>query len=448
MPDDQRLVLSISQLNAEVSQLLGQGFASLWIEGEISNLARPRSGHLYFSLKDDKAQVRCAMFRNRAMYSKVNADNGMKVIAKGKVALYEPRGDYQFVVDQLEDAGEGELQRRFEALKKQLAERGWFDESSKQTLPTFPKHIGVITSPSGAAIRDILNVLRRRCPQIPVRVYPVAVQGDAAKEQVAAAIRQANNDADCDILIVARGGGSIEDLWAFNEEIVAQAIHDSALPIISGVGHEIDFTIADFVADKRAPTPSAAAELISPDMPALATQLQRLSERLHRLGQHTIRTEQERLHRLQQRLQLQHPQQQLQQKAQRLDDVDLRLQTLMQHQLRGQSERWQRAKLRLNNQAPQASIDAYTQQIHHLHTQLQSTIKHRLQQQQDALTLHVAKLNAFSPLNTLERGYSLARDKNKRLIKSVKQVKLGQVISTQVADGQIDCVVENIQPKL
>ncbi|MGB0846797.1 MAG: exodeoxyribonuclease VII large subunit [Thiolinea sp.] len=445
---DQRIILSVTELNAEVNQLLSQGFPALWIEGEISNLARPRSGHLYFSLKDSGAQLRCAMFRNRAMSCQLEIENGMKVVARGQVGLYEPRGDYQFIVSRMEDAGEGQLQRQFEALKQKLSEEGLFDAADKQELPAFPRHIGVITSPSGAAIRDILNVLKRRCPQIPVTIYPVAVQGEQAKGEIVKALRQANRDKrelPCDVLILARGGGSLEDLWPFNEEIVARAIHDSALPVISGVGHEVDFTIADFVADQRAPTPSAAAELVSPDMQALSQQLDRLNIQLLTRQARYLQQQQHTLNNLTQRLNTQQPTRKLQQNAQRLDELDMRLQQAAQRKLLQQQEKLQHLHSRLHNQSPIRDIKLSQQTLQQTSQQLEQLIRLRLEKHQDALRLAAAKLDAYSPLATLDRGYSLARDQRKRLIKSVKQVKPGQSIVTQLADGELDCVVERVQ---
>ena len=257
--------ISVSELNRTVRRLLEDDIARIWVEGEISNLARPASGHVYFSLKDEKAQVRCAWFRQRQRGPTIHLKNGDQMLVFGKVSLYEPRGDYQIIVEQVENAGEGELRRRFEALKNKLADEGLFDTERKQPLPALPGRIGVVTSPSGAAIRDILTVLRRRFPAIPVLVYPTAVQGDAAAGEIASAIDTAVRRAECDLLIVGRGGGSLEDLWPFNEEVVARAIAACPIPVISAVGHEVDVTIADFVADVRAPTPSGAAEIAVPD---------------------------------------------------------------------------------------------------------------------------------------------------------------------------------------
>jgi len=262
---DDRDIYSVGRLNAEARGLLEGAFPLIWVQGELSNVSRPSSGHLYFTLKDANAQVRCAMFRGNNRFLKFRPADGAQVVVRASLSLYEARGDYQLIVQSMEEAGDGALQRAFEALKQKLAAEGLFEAAHKRALPTLPKRIGVITSPTGAAIRDILSVLKRRFPAIPVLIYPVAVQGQAAGAEIAAMIRRADMRRDCDVLIIARGGGSLEDLWAFNEEIVARAIFDCSIPTVSGVGHEVDFTIADFVADQRAPTPSVAAEMVSPD---------------------------------------------------------------------------------------------------------------------------------------------------------------------------------------
>ena len=260
-----RDIYSVSRLNREVRALIENNFPSVWVQGEISNLARPASGHIYFSLKDENAQVRCAMFRNSNRLLKFKPTDGMQVLVRASAGLYENRGDYQLIVDHMEEAGAGLLQRRFEELKTKLAQEGLFDTEHKQDIPSFPDRIGIITSPSGAAVRDVLSVLNRRFPGIPVLIYPIPVQGDDAPPQIVRMINKACQHNDCDVLILTRGGGSLEDLWAFNDERVARAVFDCQIPLVCGVGHEIDFTIADFVADVRAPTPSAAAELVSPD---------------------------------------------------------------------------------------------------------------------------------------------------------------------------------------
>ena len=440
MPTE-RLVLSISQLNAEVSQLLSQGFAAVWVEGEISNFTCASSGHLYLTLKDAGAQVRCALFKGNAMRLKLNPRNGLKVVARGKIGLYEPRGDYQMVLDTMEEAGEGALQRQFEALKQQLQAQGLFADVHKQALPSFPRAIGVVTSPTGAAIRDIINVLKRRCPQIPVLVYPVLVQGEGAKEQIAQAIAQADREQRCEVLIVARGGGSIEDLWAFNEEIVAQAIYQCSLPIISGVGHEIDFTIADFVADQRAPTPSAAAELVSPDMQALQQRVQQLKLQLWRFQQRQLQSAYQQVQQLSQRLNQQRPTQKLQQKAQRLDELDLRLNAAIQRRLQQQHLRLTHLQTRLQQRSPQRQLQQQHAQLERLQTRLQRALQQRMDKAHSRFVLQVSKLKTLSPLATLERGYSITQNAQGHVITQAAQVSVGETLITRVVQGQIESVV-------
>ena len=397
----ERIIFSITQLNAEVGQHLAQGFPALWVEGETSNFIRASSGHLYLSLKDAGAQVRCAMFKGRAATLKLAPKNGLKVLVRGKVGLYEPRGEYQFIIEHMEDAGVGALQRQFEELKHTLQAQGLFAPEHKRPLPAFPRCIGVITSPTGAAVRDILNVLKRRCPQIPVVVYPVLVQGEGSKEQIVNALRQADREQRCDVLIVARGGGSIEDLWSFNEASVAHAIHACSLPVISGVGHEIDFTIADFVADVRAPTPSAAAELVSPDRVALQTHLQRLFSQLQRNQQRRVQVAGEHLRRLQQRLENQRPTNRLQQKAQRLDELELRL---------------------------QAATQRYLARRH------------------DKLNIQAGKLHALSPLAVLERGYGITRMADTgQVVRNTEALRLGETVVTQLKDGRFESIITRVK---
>ncbi|PID34235.1 MAG: exodeoxyribonuclease VII large subunit [Thiotrichales bacterium] len=388
------------------------------------------------------------MFRNSALKNTLQPENGMQVIARGQVGLYEPRGDYQFIISRMEEAGEGVLQRQFEALKKQLAARGLFDAEHKQPLPEYPRHIGIITSPSGAAIRDILNVLDRRCPHIPVTIYPVAVQGEQAKTEIVAALHQANSDRraqPCDVLILARGGGSLEDLWAFNEEVVAQAIYDSRLPVISGVGHEIDFTITDFVADQRAPTPSAAAELVSQDSEVLNRHLQRNLQQLNAQLQQTLQRHHLHLQNLTTRLNTQQPESQLQRQYQRLDELDNRLNRLLLQQLGHQQDRLKQLNRALQQQSPGTTILQQQQNLARIRHQLGLLIKQQTDKQQDKLRLQAARLDAYSPLATLQRGYSLAYDKKRRLVKSVKQLKPGQTLTTQLADGTVESTVGQVQ---
>ena len=308
---DDRDIYSVGRLNAEARGLLEGAFPLIWVQGELSNVSRPSSGHLYFTLKDANAQVRCAMFRGNNRFLKFRPADGAQVVVRASLSLYEARGDYQLIVQSMEEAGDGALQRAFEALKQKLAAEGLFEAAHKRALPALPKRIGVITSPTGAAIRDILSVLKRRFPAIPVLIYPVAVQGQAAGAEIAAMIRRADARRECDVLIIARGGGSLEDLWAFNEEIVARAIFDCSIPTVSGVGHEVDFTIADFVADQRAPTPSVAAEMVSPDQHDWLNQLRALDSELYKRLTRQMQRLGERLTWIGKRLQQQHPGQKL-----------------------------------------------------------------------------------------------------------------------------------------
>ncbi|MGB6452128.1 MAG: exodeoxyribonuclease VII large subunit, partial [Steroidobacteraceae bacterium] len=285
----ERVVYTVSQLNREVRSLLEQRLAIIWIEGELTNLAQPASGHWYFSLKDRDAQVRCAMFRQRNVHVGFTPSAGQQVLARARVSLYEPRGDYQLIVEHLEEAGVGALKREFERLKEKLSSEGLFAEERKRGLPKFPKRIGVVTSPTGAAVRDILHILRRRFRPAAVLIYPTAVQGAAAVPAIVDALATASARAECDVLILARGGGSLEDLWAFNDERVARAVRASAIPVVTGIGHEVDFTIADFVADARAPTPSGAAVLVTPDSHAVLLGLAKTAERLRGASRRELR---------------------------------------------------------------------------------------------------------------------------------------------------------------
>lgn len=438
---DNRHILSVSELNAEVNLLLTQGFPLIWLEGEISNLARPASGHLYFSLKDPKAQVRCAMFRNNNMRMKLKPENGQKVLVRARIGLYEPRGEFQLVVEHMEDAGEGLLQKQYEALKKKLMLEGLFDETRKQSFPTHPRHIGIISSPSGAAVRDILNVLKRRCPHIPVRLYPVAVQGDASVPQILKALEQAEYDAICDVLIIARGGGSIEDLWSFNDEHVARAIADCPIPVVSGIGHEIDFTIADFVADKRAPTPSAAAELISPDREELLQTLDRYELRLQQHMLQQLKEQSEKTNWLNRHLQQQHPLKRVQQQDEKLQQHAKRLKQLVDQHITQATQQLEKKQIRLHNQTPDKLLQQKQLRLGYLQEKLQNLTEKQQNQTQQQLRLLASRLHSISPLATLERGYSITRTVEDETITSVEQIKQGQTIKTKLKDGEITSTV-------
>lgn len=445
IPENNRTVLSVSDLNAEVNQLLNQGFPLLWVEGEISNLSRPSSGHIYFSLKDQKAQIRCAMFRNRNMRLSITPENGMKVLVRGRVGLYEPRGDYQLIAEHMEDAGIGLLQKQFEELKKKLSAAGLFDDEHKKECPEFPKHIGVITSPTGAAIRDILHVLERRSPQTPVLIYPVAVQGDKAKIQIETAIRKADLDNKCDVIILARGGGSIEDLWSFNEENVAKAIYQANTPIICGVGHEIDFTIADFVADIRAPTPSAAAELATQDKEQLLTSLLQTELWFQQKMQQLMHQNQQQLDWKIARLNAQKPANKIQQQAQRLDELSIRLKQQINFILENRKSHFKQLQTQLDNHQPSRKIKEKQQRLTNQNARMQQAILHQIERQKSRFHVTMAKLDSISPLKTLERGYSITKDKQSGiLVSSVDQIKIEQEILVQLKNGNINAVVKEL----
>ncbi|HEY1992359.1 MAG TPA: exodeoxyribonuclease VII large subunit, partial [Gammaproteobacteria bacterium] len=370
-----RRILSVSELNRAARGVLEGGFPLLWVEGEISNLAQPGSGHLYFSLKDAQAQVRCALFRNRGMLLRFKPANGMKVLVRGRVSLYEPRGDYQFLVESMEDAGHGALQRAFEALKERLAREGLFDAALKRPLPEVPKTIGVVTSSTGAAIRDILSVIRRRHPLARVIVYPVPVQGEGAAAKIAAMLGLASRRAECEVLILARGGGSLEDLWAFNEEPVARAIRASAVPVVSGVGHEIDFTIADFAADLRAPTPTGAAELVTPDLSDWRRLFEAHTDRLYQAKLRLLQNLRRRLDWCGERLRQLHPGRVLRDRSQRLDELQLRLERCARSHLRHERARLTALHAALREHSPRQRLHRASDRLIALEQRLRSAAR-------------------------------------------------------------------------
>lgn len=431
-------VYTVSQLNREVRVLLEDNLPLVWITGEISNLRRPGSGHIYFSLKDEYAQVSCALFRMRNNQLDFEPKDGQHVTARARVGLYEERGSYQLIIEQMFETGSGALQRAFEALKKRLAEEGLFDAKRKRSLPSLPRCIGVVTSASGAAIRDILTVLKRRFAAIPVIIYPCLVQGLEAAAQIVAAIQAANARQECDVLIVARGGGSLEDLWPFNEEMVARAIYASDIPIVTGIGHEIDFTIADFVADQRAATPSAAAELVSPYKQHWLQQLQQLLSRLMQLQNAELRHWQTLLAGLSKRLQ--HPGRRLEEQAQRLDNLERDLIKTFGHLWREKQLQLQRLFFNLQRHQPQQLLQKMLDRQENLAQRLQLAWQHLLEQQQQHLNELARALDAISPLNTLKRGYAIVT-KEQQLIKTAEQVTTGDKITARLMQGSIECVV-------
>ncbi len=441
----EKKIYSVSELNKESKELLSSHFSIIQIEGEISNLSRPSSGHIYFSLKDPSAQIRCAMFRSQLQRLKFTPENGQKVILSAQVSLYEARGDYQLIANKMQPAGAGDLQLAFEQLKAKLNREGLFEASNKKPIPSLPRQIAVISSPSGAAVHDILSVLKRRFPIIPVLIYPTSVQGESAKNEIVQAIVSANQNSDNEVIILARGGGSLEDLWSFNEECVARAITNSQLPIISGIGHEVDFSIADFVADFRAPTPSAAAETAVPNQQNWLATYRNYQTQLERLVQTRLSQHQQSILWLKQRLQQQHPSQQFHRHAQTLDHLQARLNKAIEQKIAKQQQQLSFQQQSINQYCPANRLQAYHQQLHYLTQQLHSAITHKLENlaRKQAALAHT--LNAVSPLATLERGYSITSlEKTAKVLTSSIQVSVKQRIKTRLAHGHIISQIEEV----
>ena len=441
--DTEREVLTVSQLNARARRLLEEVFPQVWVEGELSNLARPSSGHMYFTLKDSGAQVRCALFRQHAARVRMDLRDGLLVRARGRVSVYEGRGDYQMIVDALEPAGDGALRQAFEALKLKLQNEGLFAAERKRALPSHPTRIGVITSPSGAAVRDIISVFGRRAPFIELVISPTAVQGREAAPQIVSALERADR-AGFDALILARGGGSLEDLWPFNEEIVARAVAACRTPIVSAIGHETDVSICDFVADVRAPTPSAAAELLSPDTPAMLQQLQRYQRQLHQSMKTRLTHEHLRLDALRRRLR--HPGERLAQQSQRLDELDMRLQRAWQHRLEQRRQQLANLQGRLQQQHPERLLRLLHERLEQLRQRLPRAIHLQLQQRRQHLESTAQGLHLISPLATLGRGYSILLDQQGQAIRRQQDAQPGQQLEARLAEGRLKLRVEAEQP--
>ncbi len=406
--------ITVSQLNRKAKTLLEQGIAKLWVEGEISNLSRPASGHVYFSLKDDKAQVSAAWFKQRQRGPAIGFKNGDKVLAFGRVSIYEARGNYQLIVEQMEPAGEGVLKQRFDALKKKLLAEGLFDEDRKQALPTLPARIGVITSPSGAAIRDIISVLGRRFPSIPVVVYPAAVQGDAAPGELIGALETAIERDECDVLIMGRGGGSLEDLWAFNDEALARAIADCPIPVVSAVGHEVDFTIADFVADVRAPTPSGAAEIVVPDQHDWLRRINVLAARIARVGERAVED-----------------------RAQQVDWFSGRLVAAIRQKLMSQRHDVQTLRSELVQLSPAVSVQRSIARLDSMRQRLTSGTNETLSEFNHRIALLGRALHSVSPLATLDRGYAIVLDGDGKAMTDASVAKSGDEIRARLSKGEL-----------
>jgi exodeoxyribonuclease VII large subunit len=437
-----RDIYSVSRLNREVRLLLERGFGSLWLEAEISNFARPSSGHWYFSLKDAAAQVRCAMFRQRNMLCAFTARDGQKVLVRARIALYEPRGEYQLIVDHMEDAGLGALKRQFEELSAKLEQEGLFAAERKRPLPSLPRRIGIITSPTGAAVRDILHVLARRFPATAVLIYPVPVQGAQAAAEIAAALEMAGRRAECDVLILARGGGSLEDLWAFNDERLARAIVASPIPVITGIGHEIDFTIADFAADVRAPTPSAAAELAVPDAQEWRNAIKRFGARLQRGVRRRLEEQRERLRWLTGRAALASPVARLSAQAQRLDELEQSLVRALRRRLQEHRERLRWLTGRTALVSPSTRVAQQVLRLENLAQQLFRASGQIISSRREKLLPLVRTLNAVSPLATLDRGYAIVTVEGGAILRNAADAAPGTFIDARLAQGSIRAKVE------
>ena len=441
---EEREIYSVQQLNREVKQLLQQNFPLLWIEGELSNVARPASGHIYFSLKDQHAQVRCAMFRNANRALPFQPENGMQVLVRARVGVYEPRGEYQLTIEQMEEAGIGILQRQYEALKQKLSQEGLFDTDNKLALPTYPKVVSIVTSATGAAIRDILSVLHRRYPLLTVRIYAVPVQGEDSAIAIVDAIQAINQRKDCDVLIVSRGGGSIEDLWSFNEEEVARAIYASKIPVVSGVGHEVDFTIADFVADMRAPTPSAAAELITPHQDELIESFQQFDSTLLYLMRELVSNLHQAIDWTTQRLEFLHPKQTIQRKLEYLGELQRRAFSSIKLSISEQANVFNQLSNRFEKQSPHARIREAKIKLVDLNRVLQRSIQVNQENKLQILQSLARTLDAVSPLGTLNRGYAIVSNLSSgQILHDRKQVEKGEKVSVQLAKGQFTAKVED-----
>ncbi|HHG3602011.1 TPA: exodeoxyribonuclease VII large subunit [Vibrio parahaemolyticus] len=434
-------IFTVSRLNAEVRLLLENEMGIVWLVGEISNFSAPVSGHWYLTLKDSRAQVKCAMFRGNNRRVTFKPANGNQVLVKARLSLYEPRGDYQLIIESMQPEGDGRLQQEFEELKMKLAAEGLFAQTYKLPLPEHPKRVGIITSKTGAALYDILDVLKRRDPSLPVVIYPTMVQGDDAAIQIAQAIGRANSRNECDVLIVGRGGGSLEDLWCFNNEILARTIAASQIPIISAVGHEVDITIADFVADVRAPTPSAAAELVSRDNSHKDQSLVAKQHKLASAMRYYLAQQKQQSVQLLHRLERQHPSYQLQRQSQQLDELDMRLRRAMQRFIDTRQQAVERKHHRLQLNSPVKHLAQQKSRLERVEHKLLDAMDRKLLTMRHQLAIAAEKLDTVSPLATLKRGYSITQTEQGKVVTSADDVKTGDLLVTRLANGEIHSTV-------
>ena len=439
----ERKIVTVSQLTALVRELLEDNFEHLWVEGEVSNLALPSSGHVYFTLKDAGATVRCVMFKSSARAMKFHLADGMKILLRARMTVYDQRGDYQLVVEYAEPLGLGALQLAFQQMRERLAKDGLFSEELKKPIPALPATVGIVTSPTGAAIHDILNVIGRRHASLRILIAPVRVQGEGAAAEIAGAIADLNSYPGTDVIIVARGGGSLEDLWAFNEEIVARAIAASRLPVISAVGHEVDVTIADLVADLRAPTPSAAAELVVSSKSQLLADCDALKRRLHLAIHHLLADAAAQVEIL--TLSLKDPEATVERFMQRLDDLQIRAESSLLEHLRSEWQRVESAENALKLNSPERAISAATAKLDNFSLRMHMALQSGIEQPRAALAAFAGRLEALSPLAILQRGYAVVfKDSAAATVKSVSQLEVGEDIDVRFADGVAACEVRRI----
>jgi len=447
----QQHILQVSELTKKVKFMLESELNTVWLSGEISNFIAASSGHWYLSLKDNKSQVKCAMFKGNNRRVRLSGGNmprnGQQVLVRAKVSLYEPRGDFQVIIELMEDAGEGLLRQQYEQLKAKLNAQGLFAQHIKQVIPTEVKTVGIITSPTGAAVKDILSVLKRRNPLIKAIIYPALVQGDLAKNDLVSAIKLANQRKECDVLIIGRGGGSLEDLWPFNEEEVVRVIHQSNIPTISAVGHEIDTTLCDYVADLRAATPTAAAELVSADIQEIALKLTRLKTQLQTSFKRIEEDKSLQLQTLLHRLKQTHPEQQLQANQQKADDLAIRLNYAITTVLSLAKTKPQQLRNSLKHLSPLNRIEQNQISVQQYQLRISSAIESLLQHKKEQFVHNIEQIHLLSPLATIARGYSVARSEEGKIIKEVAQVSIGENIELQMSDGFISTKVQNISNK-
>ncbi|MBU2113822.1 MAG: exodeoxyribonuclease VII large subunit [Gammaproteobacteria bacterium] len=434
-------IYSVSRLNSEVRLTLELQFQTLWLQGEVSNFVAAASGHWYFSLKDSAAQVKCAMFKMANRGSSFRPQNGQQVLIRARISVYEPRGEYQLLAEFIESAGAGLLKQQFEQLKAKLEAEGLFDPAGKKALPAQVQRVGVITSPTGAAVRDIVTVLKRRAPGIEVIIYPSQVQGETAAVQLRNMLNTGIRRNEVDVLIIGRGGGSLEDLWCFNDEALCRAVAACPIPIVSAVGHEIDFALTDFVADVRAPTPSAAAELVSPDQSHLLERIMRLRSALIQAQRARMQHAAPKLLNLSQRLLALHPKRRLQQQQQRLDELQLRLSSTIKRSVQNAQQQQQYLDKSLRQLSPVKTLLQHTQHITQLERRLINSQQLQLKQSKQQLAQLSSQLNTVSPLATLARGYSITFDDKQQVVTSSNQLKAGDNVAIKLAEGGFDAQV-------